>query len=86
MWVGGSSESNHAVEVEDWVVNTVAPIEREYQCGNWEQKTYLGEGSTRQKIATHAKNQLEKARLAARVRGEETVGPGRKRTEGRGAL
>lgn len=27
MWVGGSSESNHAVEAEDWVVNPVAPIE-----------------------------------------------------------
>ena len=50
------------------------------------QKTYLGKGSTRQKIATHAKNQPEKARLAVRVRGEETVVPGRKRTVGRGAL
>ena len=34
MWVGGSSESSHAVEVEDWVVNPVAPIKRGYQCGN----------------------------------------------------
>jgi hypothetical protein len=38
MWVGGSSESNHAVEAEDWVVNPVGTIERGYQCGNQDRR------------------------------------------------
>jgi len=32
MWIGGSSESNHAVEVEDWVVNPVVAVVRGHQC------------------------------------------------------
>ncbi len=88
MWVGGSSESIHAVEVGGWVVNPVAPIERGYQCGNRDKRTYLCEGLMMQKNATHAKVLTEKATLkgmAARTRGEVTVGSGRRRNEGYGA-